>query len=583
MANRIDGSVTNLSAYFSFYIEWEVDEQSVAENASYLNIRTCWSTNNQYRTFDTVGNRSASISVGNDSASISKRFACNPWPSDQKYLIQERTRVKVVHESDGTKTLTLSARANGHASNNNGNFGPSYSTSSSDDCTASASITLPTIPRQANITSAPNFNDTQNPTLAYSNAAGNSVTSLQAAISLDGTTANIAYRDVTKTGTSYQFNLTTAERTTLRNATSGATRTVYFLLKTVIGGNTFTDSEAVTFSVKESTDSKPSVSLSVSPDNSALPNPTPFSGLYIQQYSKVSAAVTASGNYGATIASINTVIDGVTYTGASFTSAKLTHSGTLTITTTVTDSRGFISTASTTINCQAYYKPTISPISGEAEVLCFRATSGTADPSSNTLRIHFVGGRAPIVSGSTQKNSYTAQWRIKLASASWGSQSWNTITPDNGDTFNQDLSATLQSIYAYTVQLRVTDTVGEYSEVYFDIPTDFVTLVLGNGGRTVGVGGYPDTSIPDTMQLALGWLLIGGVRFESSIDLDDVFSYPGVYFYYCGSGVSNCPANDTFVISMVYDSSHAAQIAISTTNGTLYRRKYSSGSWSSWA
>lgn len=577
-SGRINGSVTNLSNHFSYYIEWEVASQSVAENASYLNVREYWATDNRAYTFDTVGNRSTSINIGGNSDSASKRFTCNPWPSDAKYLIWQRANVKVLHDSDGSKTITISARANGHALE----YGPSSSISSSGDCTASGTITLPTIPRQANITSAPNFNDTQDPTIAYSNPAGESVSSLQAAISLDGSSADIAYRDVTKTGTSYQFILTAAERTVLRNATPGASRSVYFLLKTVIGTNTFTASAEVTFSVKESADSKPTVSLGASPDNSALPNTTPFSGLYIQQYSKADVVVTAVAQYGASIASISTSLDGAVYSGASFKSAALANSGTLAITATVTDSRGFVSTATINISVYAYYKPTISPITGESEVRCFRATNGTADPGSNTLRIHFVGGRAPIVSGSTQKNSYTAKWRIKLASAAWGSQSWNTITPDTGDTFNQDLSATLLTIYAYTVQLRVTDTVGEYSDIFFDIPTDFVTFQLGDGGRTAGFGGYPDTSIVDTLQLMNSWRLLGGIYLDTVSDLNDVLNHPGAFFYYCGAGVANCPENYTFVISMVQDSTCAAQLAYASISNTLYRRKYSSGQWTPW-
>lgn len=63
---------------------------------------------------------------------------------------------------------------------------------------------------------------------------------------------DIAYRDISKTGTTYTFNLTTAERNTLLNATSGKTRTVYFYIKTVLAGNTIYTNKAVTFSVVNS-------------------------------------------------------------------------------------------------------------------------------------------------------------------------------------------------------------------------------------------------------------------------------------------------------------------------------------------
>ena len=117
--------------------------------------------------------------------------------------------------------------------------------------TASNSWTLDSIPRQATLTAAPNFNDEENPTITYSNPAGNSVTTLQACISNpEGTVIYAAYRDISKTGTSYTFSLTRAERTALRKAvTSGNTASVKFYVRTVIGGNTFWSNLSKTFSL----------------------------------------------------------------------------------------------------------------------------------------------------------------------------------------------------------------------------------------------------------------------------------------------------------------------------------------------
>ena len=105
--------------------------------------------------------------------------------------------------------------------------------------TADAWATLPSIPRQATLTSAPDFNDEGNPTIYYSNPAGNAVTALRACISWTGG-ADIPYRDISKTGTSYTFNLTYAERIALRKATSTSnSRNVTFFVTTIIGSNTY--------------------------------------------------------------------------------------------------------------------------------------------------------------------------------------------------------------------------------------------------------------------------------------------------------------------------------------------------------
>lgn len=92
----------------------------------------------------------------------------------------------------------------------------------------------------ASITSAPDFEDEENPTIEYSNPAGTNVSSLQACISLTGSKDDIPYRDISKTGSSYTFELTNSERETLRKAvTVDNYINLYFYIKTVISGQTY--------------------------------------------------------------------------------------------------------------------------------------------------------------------------------------------------------------------------------------------------------------------------------------------------------------------------------------------------------
>ena len=141
LSGRINGSVTLNSWCFSYYILWSATQDPVA-NTSTITASTYWSTSDLGMTFDTVGNRSASITIDGSTDSISQRFVCNPWPSNGIFLIQTYTKT-VNHDADGTKSLTISARSNGTASS----YGPSASTASSNDCTASATITLDAIDR----------------------------------------------------------------------------------------------------------------------------------------------------------------------------------------------------------------------------------------------------------------------------------------------------------------------------------------------------------------------------------------------------------------------------------------------------
>lgn len=159
----------------------------------------------------------------------------------QTETITTSSNKTITHNSNGTKTLSLSASASITG------LGLSVS--------LSCNVNLPTIPRQATIKSAPNFNDEQNPTITYSNPAGNNVTTLKAGIfSTNGYTAYASYRNISKTGTSYTFTLTDAERNTLRNAAANSnTLSVRFYVQTVIGGNTYTSYLTKTLSIINAT------------------------------------------------------------------------------------------------------------------------------------------------------------------------------------------------------------------------------------------------------------------------------------------------------------------------------------------
>ena len=145
--------------------------------------------------------------------------------------------IKVPHNSDGSKTISFSAS---FTDNSNGKGSASLS----------GSLTLTKINRYATVTSAPDFNDEENPVLKYSNPSGNNVSTLQACISLTGATDDIPYRDISKTGSSYTFELTEEERNILRNATPNSNSiSVRFYVKTVLGSTTYYDYKTKTMTI----------------------------------------------------------------------------------------------------------------------------------------------------------------------------------------------------------------------------------------------------------------------------------------------------------------------------------------------
>lgn len=130
----------------------------------------------------------------------------------------------------------------------------------------SGTMTLTKIPRGATITSAPDFTDEDNPVVKVSNPAGVSV---QLGIYKDSTHALAEYRTIS--GTSYTFNLTTAEREALRKVdTTKNTAQVRFYVKSVVGGQTFISYLTRTLTIKNPAPTLSPTVEDVNPDTVAL-------------------------------------------------------------------------------------------------------------------------------------------------------------------------------------------------------------------------------------------------------------------------------------------------------------------------
>lgn len=127
----------------------------------------------------------------------------------------------IPHALDGTKTMSLSYTLDMVSLRYTP--GPMY---------GSGTMTLTSIPREAKITSAPNFTDEDNPTIQYSNPGG---LPIYAYIEVrDPLSRPIAERRIS--GSSYTFNFTEAERNSLRAInTSSNTQSVRFVVRTDMG------------------------------------------------------------------------------------------------------------------------------------------------------------------------------------------------------------------------------------------------------------------------------------------------------------------------------------------------------------
>lgn len=140
-----------------------------------------------------------------------------------------------------------------------------------------SNVTLPAIIRQATFAtgSSTTFTDEGNPVIKYTNPSGSSAAKLQACIARFSTEDNqwvtsgaVGYRDISKTGSSYTFELTNAERENLRKLCPNSNSVdLKFYLATTIGDNTFKQSIDTKMTI---TNGNPEAICTISEGNSII-------------------------------------------------------------------------------------------------------------------------------------------------------------------------------------------------------------------------------------------------------------------------------------------------------------------------
>lgn len=450
---------------FRLRLDYEVTGQSISDNTStvhmvlYLYANTTGTYNNDGDAYWTIyGVRT---------------YYTFSYTSVGWYKLGERT-VTIGHDAKGEKTVTLSGE---WCSAISGGWAP-YSLS------VSGSVTLPTIPRKAEITSAPDFTDVDDPTVYYNNPAGTAASSVEICISLTRAKDDVPYRAMDRSGGSYIFNLTDGERATLRNATVNS-RTVSFMVRTVLGGTTYYASATKTFTVTSNSATIPAESIALSPESALA---APFSSFYIQRKTKVSIKHTASGRFGASIQQYRAAVDGKTYDGQSAESDYLKTAGDLTVTGTATDSRGFSGSSQQTITVLPYASPAVVPRSRLGAIVCGRSLSdGTLDSNGTRLLLR-CARKYSSVNGN---NKCTLRLRYKPEGGSYSG--WVTLLAesDSGDDYDGVVAGvTLPVSTAYTIEVQAADKLGEVGTAQMRIPTAEMTLHLGEGGTSAAFGRY---------------------------------------------------------------------------------------------
>ena len=443
------------------YIKYDihVDEisTSVANNTSTVKVWViAWRTNTGYTTYG-EGTCYCNINGSSYSQSISSSQKIE-YESDTVLFSQTLT---IPHNSDGKKNIFVEAKI-------------SHSRFSSD--WNGFTVTLANIPRQANVTAVQNFNDEQNPTITYSNPAGNVATSLQACISLTGSGADVPYRDISKTGTQYTFNLTSAERNTLRASMPNAnSRTVYFYIKTVIAGQTYYSNKPATLTI---VNGNPTISGVTYKDNNATSVAVSQNNqVIIQNQSQLlmsfaSMSAIKSATLASVAVTINSVTKSMSLSGASKSNVSLTFgvvnvSSNTNASIVLTDSRGNKTTITKAITIQAWSSPS-------AIITCARRNNFYSETDLNVdADYSSIGGKNTII---------IRYWHKAKTASAW---------VDDGTMSDMaTVTLNLDNTQAWDVCVRVKDAFAQ-TDYYLTVDKGIPIIFFDRQLRSVGINCFP--------------------------------------------------------------------------------------------
>ena len=227
-----------------------------------------------------------------------------------------------------------------------------YDTNTKTIETTSSSYSLVVSATGAEISSVLDFTDEEDGIMFYRNPAGEDVSSLQACISLDGYNDDVPYRDIDKSATGYAFKFTEEEIATLCEGVSGEKATVWYILKTEIGGAEFISKKSATFTITNANPIFTSSYINYHDGNFETVAITGDDKLIIQNLSQLVVEwEDAKALKGAEIVSYKVEINGITKTAQNspLTIGAVNSSINVPLTVTATDSRGNSTSATITV------------------------------------------------------------------------------------------------------------------------------------------------------------------------------------------------------------------------------------------
>jgi hypothetical protein len=480
-SGTITGSTSN--SYIDAKIVWSSSANTSA-NQSTVTAALYYKRNNTGYT--TSGTGTFSITINGTKASATKTITI----TESAWVKVVENTVAVSHNSDGSKSITISA---------SGGL-PDTSLASTN---VSGTATLDTIPRASTIDSVTcatkYFNGTM--TYKYTPKSASYYNRCVIALNLNGTYTQVKVINIGTQSASQKtasVTLSESELSVIYNKLPSSTKgTLRFTFRTYsdsgyssqIGDAGYKE---ISLSIPNISATQPTATMTLSPVTALA---SPFNTLYIKGRTKVDANFTnGAGKYGASIKSYTMSVNGKSY-GSPYTSEYLTTEGSVTVTGTIKDSRGYSRTYTQTITVIPYTNPRITPASAEDEIICARCDAdGNLNDSGTYLKIKAKRNYSKVVSDGVQKNFCSIRYRYKAEGGSYSS--WVTILATNSASDEVDTGALLGGALlptsSYVVQVGVVDTIGEADTTTVSIPTDKIFWHRAGSINSFGFGKYAE-------------------------------------------------------------------------------------------
>ena len=461
-------------------LDWAITGQSINDNTSTINL-DLWVYDGTGYSQNETAYEAYYILQGE------KRWNPYNYSTTGWYKLGSKS-ITVGHNADGTGSVTLSAEWDcGWDSA----YTPRH-------LSLADTVTLNTIPRASSVSIS---GDTLGKAVAISISRASSGFTHKlyyscGSISLDGIASDV--------GTSYSWT----PPVSLAQQAPNASAVVGTIIVKTYNGSTYIGVATAQFTLAVPNTVVPSLSVSLS-------DPTNVSatyGGYVQLRSKLKVDLTASGAQGSTIKAYNIKLGDIyAVAAASGTTDYLPTAGALTLTCSVTDSRGRTTTKTQTITVLAYSKPTISDI---AATRCNQ--DGTANRMGDYGKVTFSGAITPLSNKNTA--AYDVQYR-EVGAEIWSNA--GSVASGNYAPAGEYVVFAADKSKRYEVRVVATDAFEAIGSAVRDLPASYALLHHAKHLLSMGIGRLCDKE--NALQVGLkayfdedveisGALKVGGKR-----------------------------------------------------------------------